>query len=190
MGAIASQITSLTIVYSTVYSDADQRNHQSSASLAFVWGIHRGPVKFPAQMASNAENVSIWWRHHASLLHYFLVSLLSLILLCSSLWVCLITVNASIEKIIINKKHIVSYQSGINTKAKDLGTSVWLCYSRAVWSWCRPFVGPISSVPLFAEFFSIVKTHVDYCMPRLYLTGVAVTQPRWHLSNTNVIQIF
>ena len=41
MGAIASQITSLTVVYSTVYSDADQRKHQSSASLAFVWGIHR-----------------------------------------------------------------------------------------------------------------------------------------------------
>ena len=47
MGAIASLITSLTIVYSTVYSDADQRNHQSSASLAFVWGIHQGPVNSP-----------------------------------------------------------------------------------------------------------------------------------------------
>ena len=35
-GATASQITSLTIVYSTVYSDADQMKHQSSASLAFV----------------------------------------------------------------------------------------------------------------------------------------------------------
>ena len=41
MGAITSQITSLTIVYSTVYSDADRRKHQSSASLAFVWVIHR-----------------------------------------------------------------------------------------------------------------------------------------------------
>ena len=41
MTTIASQITSLTVVYSTVYSDADQRKHQSSASLAFVWGIHR-----------------------------------------------------------------------------------------------------------------------------------------------------
>ena len=41
MTTMASQITSLTIVYSTVYSDADQRKHQSSASLAFVWGIHR-----------------------------------------------------------------------------------------------------------------------------------------------------
>ena len=41
MGTIAFQITSLTIVYSTVYSDADQRKHQSYASLAFVRGIHR-----------------------------------------------------------------------------------------------------------------------------------------------------
>ena len=47
MGTMASQITSLTIVYSTVYSDADQRKHQSSASLAFVRGIHRGPVNSP-----------------------------------------------------------------------------------------------------------------------------------------------
>ena len=46
MGAMASQITSLTIVYSTVYSGAHQRKHQSSASLAFVWGIRRGPVNF------------------------------------------------------------------------------------------------------------------------------------------------
>ena len=41
MTTIASQIISLAVVYSTVYSDADQRKHQSSASLAFVWGIHR-----------------------------------------------------------------------------------------------------------------------------------------------------
>ena len=42
MTTLASQITSLAIVYSIVYSDADQRKHQSSVSLAFVWGIHRG----------------------------------------------------------------------------------------------------------------------------------------------------
>ena len=47
MGSIASQITSLTIFNSIVYSDADQRKHQSSASLAFVWGIHRWPVNSP-----------------------------------------------------------------------------------------------------------------------------------------------
>ena len=44
MSAMASQITGLTIVYSTVHSGADQRNHQSSASLAFVRGIHWWPV--------------------------------------------------------------------------------------------------------------------------------------------------
>ena len=47
MGAMASQITSLTIVHSTVCSCADQRKHQSSASLAFVRGIHRWPVNSP-----------------------------------------------------------------------------------------------------------------------------------------------
>ena len=45
--AMASQITSLTIVYATVNSDADQRKHQRSPSLAFVWGIHRWPVNSP-----------------------------------------------------------------------------------------------------------------------------------------------
>ena len=52
MGTMASQITSLTIVYSTVCSGADQREYQSSASMAFVRGInlwsmnslHKGPV--------------------------------------------------------------------------------------------------------------------------------------------------
>ena len=47
MGTMASQITSLTIVYSTVYSGADQRKYQSPASQAFAWGIHRGPVNSP-----------------------------------------------------------------------------------------------------------------------------------------------
>ena len=47
MGTTASQISSLTIVYSTVYSGTDQRKHQSSASLAFVRGIYRWPVNSP-----------------------------------------------------------------------------------------------------------------------------------------------
>ena len=47
MGAIAPQITSLTIVYSTLYSGADQRKHQSSVSLAFVCGIQWWPVNPP-----------------------------------------------------------------------------------------------------------------------------------------------
>ena len=47
MDAMASQITSLTIVYLTIYTSADQRKHQSSTSLAFVRGIHRWPVNSP-----------------------------------------------------------------------------------------------------------------------------------------------
>ena len=47
MTTMTSQITSLTAVYSIVYSDADHRKHQSSASLAFERGIHRGPVNSP-----------------------------------------------------------------------------------------------------------------------------------------------
>ena len=64
MSAMTSQITSLTIVYSTVCTGADQRKHQSSSSLAFVGGIHLWPVNSPHKW--NAENVSIWWRHHAN----------------------------------------------------------------------------------------------------------------------------
>ena len=58
MGTMASQFTSLTIIYLSIYSGADHRKHQSSASLAFVRGIHRWP------WTSNEENVPIWWRHH------------------------------------------------------------------------------------------------------------------------------
>ena len=47
MGTMASQITSLTIVCSTVYSGSDQRKHQSSASLVFLQGIHQWPVNYP-----------------------------------------------------------------------------------------------------------------------------------------------
>ena len=52
MGAMSSQITSNMVVYSAVYSGADQRKQQSSPSLAFAGNL---PVtsKFPAQMASN-----------------------------------------------------------------------------------------------------------------------------------------
>ena len=58
MGAMASQINSVSIVCSAVCSSADQRKHQNYASLAFVMGIHT------LQRASNMENVSIWRRHH------------------------------------------------------------------------------------------------------------------------------
>ena len=59
---VLNQQPSLTIVYSNVYSGADQRKHQSSASLAFVNSLVTG--EFPAQKASNAEDASIWLRYH------------------------------------------------------------------------------------------------------------------------------
>ena len=62
MGSMASQITSLTIVYSTVYS----RRRSTKTSKLGVTGLYAGnsPVtgEFPVQRASNAENASIWWR--------------------------------------------------------------------------------------------------------------------------------
>ena len=64
LSAMTSQITSLKIVYSTVCSDADQRNIKAPRH----WLCDgNSPVtgEFPAQKATNAENVSIWWRHHA-----------------------------------------------------------------------------------------------------------------------------
>ena len=64
MTTMASQITSLKVVYSTVYSDADQRKHQSSASLAFVWGPvnsrHKGPV---TRIMFPFDDVIMEWRN-------------------------------------------------------------------------------------------------------------------------------
>ena len=64
MGTMTSQITSLTIAYSTVIQAQIKEN--INAARHWPWcGESTGTGEFPAQMASNAENVSIWWRHHA-----------------------------------------------------------------------------------------------------------------------------
>ena len=55
MDTMASQVTSLTIVYLTVYSGAYQRKHQSSASLAFARVIHRWPVNSPHKCPTPAD---------------------------------------------------------------------------------------------------------------------------------------
>ena len=68
MSAMTSQINSLTIVYSTVYL----RRRSKKTSKLHVTGLCEGnsPVtgEYPAQRASKAENVYIWWRHHVSFL--------------------------------------------------------------------------------------------------------------------------
>ena len=85
MSAMKSQITSLTIVYSIVYLSADQRKHQSSASLAFVRWFHRRPLNFPQKGPVTRKNVPIWWRYHDKRhfqkhlverkIHYFCITL-------------------------------------------------------------------------------------------------------------------
>ena len=62
MGAMLSKITSLTIVYSTVFQAQIKENIKALRNRPLCEGF---TGEFPAQMASNAENVFIWWRHHA-----------------------------------------------------------------------------------------------------------------------------
>ena len=71
MGVMVSQITSISVSFSTVCSGADQRKHQSAMSLAFVRGIHWWPVNSQHKRASNGENVSIWWCHHDKKINKF-----------------------------------------------------------------------------------------------------------------------
>ena len=65
MTTMASQITSLTVVYSIVYSGADQTKIKAPRHWPLC-GELTGTDEFPAQTVSNAVNVSIWWRHHVS----------------------------------------------------------------------------------------------------------------------------
>ena len=59
MGVIASQITSVSIVYSAVCSGTDQRKHQNAASLAFVGGIHRDRPE--TRKMSPFDDVIMWF---------------------------------------------------------------------------------------------------------------------------------
>ena len=92
MGTVASQITSLTIVHTTVYSDADQSKHQSSASLAFVWGIHRDRwiPRTKIQLRGKCFHLmtSSWICHQDSQEHFPWVELLisALTLVLTGLW--------------------------------------------------------------------------------------------------------
>ena len=63
MGMMASKITSPAIVYSTVNSGADKK--KSKLRVTGVCAENSSVIgEFPAQMASNADNVSISRRHH------------------------------------------------------------------------------------------------------------------------------
>ena len=109
MGVMASQITSLTIVFSTVYSGADQRKHQSSALLVFVRGIHRGPVnslhKGPVtrKMFSFDEVIMIVTPHGC---HWLMASQIT--------WTVCLTACPGISKENINALHYLHFMRGIH----------------------------------------------------------------------------
>ena len=128
MGTVASQITSFTIVYTTVYSDADQSKHQSSASLAFVWEIHRGPVNSPHKwpvtrkcfhlMTSSCQVTKINWlvalwgqTSMLSTIHFPLDTIVNLVTL---MWIrvsqCdkLVTITINLIELIKHKQHSLS----------------------------------------------------------------------------------
>ena len=63
---MASQMTNITIVYSTVYSGIDKKKTSKLRVTGRCEGNSPVTGEFPAQMASNVENISIWWRHHES----------------------------------------------------------------------------------------------------------------------------
>ena len=65
MSAMASQITGVSIIYSTVCSGAELKKKSKLRVTGLCAGNSPVTGEFPAQRASNAENVSIWWRHHA-----------------------------------------------------------------------------------------------------------------------------
>ena len=69
LSAMASQITSLTDVYSTVYSRRRSKKTPKLRVTGLCEGNSQVTSEFPAQRASNAENVSFWWRHHDFISH-------------------------------------------------------------------------------------------------------------------------
>ena len=108
MSMMASQITSFLIVCSTVCSGTDQRKHQSSASLAFVWGIHQSLVDSPHKgpvmwKMFPFDDVIMWWPgpHLALNICYYWVSYcLGLIQICSTIptwWFSMIFISIHIS---------------------------------------------------------------------------------------------
>ena len=72
MGTMASQITSLAIVFNRLFGSRSKKTSKLRVTGLCV-GNPPGTGEFPAQMASNAANVSIWWRHHELSFLYALI---------------------------------------------------------------------------------------------------------------------
>ena len=139
MGTMASQITSLAVVNSSVYSDADQRKHQTPRHWPLC-GEFTGTGELPTQRASYAENVSIWWRHHGVAIWISAVDVLRniykyiYVCVCWCLCVCLsvslsqsLSLSLYIYIYIIACVSIICLDFGWNISwLKGLPVSVWI----------------------------------------------------------------
>ena len=163
MGAIASQITSLTIVFSTVYSDADVRKHQSSASLASVRGIHRGPVNSPHK-----------WPVTRKCFH-----------LMTSSWIALNDGNKELSEFYTQVYPIEQYQkltylgqvkmaAILQTTFSNSSTNCLNCY----WNLTEfTSKGPINSGRVLVEKKDMATSHhLNQCW-HIFLTHICVTRP-------------
>ena len=98
MDATASQITSLAIVYSTVYS---RRRSKKTSKLRVTEGNSSVTAEFHAQRASNAENGSISWRHHVSLIYRVPIVTCPIRFCCCFFGFCF----CFLEKVVRGQKH-------------------------------------------------------------------------------------
>ena len=171
MSVMASQITSFTIVYSTIYAGTDQRKYQSSVSLAFVRGIHWWLVNSPHK-GSNTENVSIWLRHHdrcqsctISLLHIaskiicFFIHIISL--KCAYFGCCSVQTGSYISP---NQFHLEMKGLGLDFK-RTLTNSTNALFN------CSAYINHSQCVPMFL---------LCNCGLKLEMSGGLVKKKRCH----------
>ena len=92
---MASQITSLTIVYSIVYSSADKKKPSKLRVTGLCAGNSQVTGEFPAQRASNEENVSIWWRYHGCIVIIMALSVSSRHLAYVAMYIEYVSINVN-----------------------------------------------------------------------------------------------
>ena len=181
LDAMASQISSPTIVYSTIYSDSDQRNHQSSASLAFVRGIHQwlvnSPHKWPVMRKMFPFDDVIMEGICAGLHMCFLFKplLLHLMQMCSSrsstkcLPIAFTVILNAIRRLLtdksdskkcvldsrafIRKQYQVGFQANSQLSAESV--AVWDCATISSWKLYNGYM----LVIFFRTSFNIAKNH-------------------------------
>ena len=123
---MASQITSPTIVYSTVCSDAAQRKHQSSVSLAFMRGIHRWPVISPHKGPVTRK---IWLRHYILAMYqmlncFFFLFTMTLYIRVSTACVMSVTIIILIVKSFCRGWHYIEIIYSFGSLRLDNSTSI------------------------------------------------------------------